>query len=218
VDGYVTFCHKFKYLGSRISYNLRDDNNIEAQLAAANQSMGTLKEVWRNPHFDTYSKYLLFRAIPMNLLLWGCKNWSLQQAVLRKLEVFLHRSIRQILHISMVQVQECHIRNKKICQMFYDIPCVVNMIAARQLDFLGKEVQGPHDSPACRMLTACCQHKRKCGHTYLHNKDIIVQNLRLLFARIPKVVIDDYRSMKDWFKEASHESSWTALVRCLLDK
>jgi hypothetical protein len=30
VDGYVTFCRKFKYLGSRISYNLQDDDDIEA--------------------------------------------------------------------------------------------------------------------------------------------------------------------------------------------
>jgi hypothetical protein len=92
------------------------------------------------------------------------------------------------------------------------------MIAARQLGFLGKVVRGPHDAPACRMLTAYCQHKRKRGRPYLHNKDVIVQNLRLLFARIPKVVINDYGSVKDWFKEASHESYWTALVRCLLDK
>jgi hypothetical protein len=92
------------------------------------------------------------------------------------------------------------------------------MIAARQLGFLGKVVRGPHDAPACRMLTACCQHKCKRGRPYLHNKDVIVQNLRLLFAQIPKVVINDYGSVKDWFKEASHESYWTALVRCLLDK
>ena len=59
---------------------------------------------------------------------------------------------------------------------------------------------------ARRMLTACCQHKCKCGRPYLHNKDVIVQNLRLLFAQIPEVVIDDYGSVKDWFKEASHES------------
>ena len=44
-----------------------------------------------------------------------------------------------------------------------------------------------------------------------------MQNLRLLFAQIPEVVIDDYGSVKDWFKEASHESYWTALVRHLLD-
>jgi hypothetical protein len=154
----------------------------------------------------------------MNLLLQGCKNWSLRQTLLRKLEVFLHCSIRQILHISIVQVRERHICNEKIRQMFYDIPCVVNMIAARQLGFLGKVVQGPHDYPARRMLTACCQHNRKRGRPYLHNKDVIVQNLHLLFSQIPKVVINNYGSMKDWFKEASHEYYWIALVRCLLDK
>ncbi len=102
--------------------------------------------------------------------------------------------------------------------MFYDIPCVINMIAARQLGFLGKVVRGPHDSPACRMLTACCQHKCKRGRPYLHNKDIIVQNLQLLFAQIPKVIINDHGSVKDWFKGASYEAYWTALIRCLLDK
>jgi hypothetical protein len=51
------------------------------------------------------------------------------------------------------------------------------MIAARQLGFLGKVARGPHDALACRMLTACCQHKRKRGRPYLHNKDVIVRNL-----------------------------------------
>ena len=59
-NGYVTFSRKFKYLGSRISYNLCINNNINARLAAASQNMGALKEVWCNPHLDTYSKYLLF--------------------------------------------------------------------------------------------------------------------------------------------------------------
>ena len=92
------------------------------------------------------------------------------------------------------------------------------MSAARQLGFLGKIVQGPHDSPARRMLMACCQHKRKHGRPFLHNEDVIVQNLCLLFARIPEVVINDYGSVKDWFKKALNESYWTALIKCLLDK
>jgi hypothetical protein len=70
VDGYVTFTCKFKYLGSRISFNLCDDDNINDRLAAALQSMGALKEVWHNPCLNTYSKYLLFHAIPINPLLW----------------------------------------------------------------------------------------------------------------------------------------------------
>ena len=96
-DGFVSFTRHFKYLGSYISYNLRDDYDIESRIAAASQSMGALKNVWNNPHMEIYSKYLLFKAIPMNLLLWGCETWSLRQVLLNKLEVFLHRSVRRIM-------------------------------------------------------------------------------------------------------------------------
>ncbi len=58
--GYVTFLRTFKYLGSKISYSLQDNDDVEARIIAASQSMGTLKEVWWNQHLDTYSKYLLF--------------------------------------------------------------------------------------------------------------------------------------------------------------
>ena len=55
--------------------------------------MGAIKKVWDCAHMGRYNKYLLFRAIPVNLLLWGCKTWSLRQTLLVKLEVFLHRSL-----------------------------------------------------------------------------------------------------------------------------
>ena len=74
-NGYVSFTQTFGYLGSLISYNLHNDNDITSQLAAANASMGKLKEIWRNPHLDAYNKYLLFYVIPMNLLLWGAETW-----------------------------------------------------------------------------------------------------------------------------------------------
>ena len=59
-DGFVSFTRTFKYLGSLKSYNLRDDDDITARIAAANASMDALKELWHNPHLDMYSKYLLF--------------------------------------------------------------------------------------------------------------------------------------------------------------
>jgi hypothetical protein len=74
----------------------------------------------------------------MNLLLWGAETWLLQKSKLDKLEVFLHRSIRRILQISMTKVQEQHLCNGKVHDMFYSIPCVRNMIAARQMDFVEK--------------------------------------------------------------------------------
>ncbi len=68
-NGFVSFMQTFQYLGLLITYNLRNNDDITARVATANASMGALKEVWRNPHLDIYNKYILFRVIPMNLLL-----------------------------------------------------------------------------------------------------------------------------------------------------
>ncbi len=55
-DGYVTYCHHFKYLGSFISFSLCDDYDIEKRVTAATQSMGALKNIWDSPHLDIWSK------------------------------------------------------------------------------------------------------------------------------------------------------------------
>ena len=70
-DGFVTFTMHFKYLGSFISYNLRDDFNIDLHIKKAGQAMGALKHFFYNKHVDTYTKHLIFKAIPLNLLLLG---------------------------------------------------------------------------------------------------------------------------------------------------
>ena len=137
-DGYVSFMCTFRYLRSLINYSLRDDDDITARITSAMAAMGALKKVWRNPHLDAYNKYLLCRDIPMNLLLWGAKTWSLRKSQLDQLEVFLHRSIRRILQILMSTVKEEKNRNKRVREMFYSIPCIWNMIAAWQTDFIGK--------------------------------------------------------------------------------
>jgi hypothetical protein len=71
----VTFCRHFKYLGSYISFGLTDNYDIKKRLTLASQSMGALKCVWGSPHLEIWSKYLLFRTIPMNLPLGGYKTW-----------------------------------------------------------------------------------------------------------------------------------------------
>ncbi len=40
----------------------------------------------------------------------------------------------------MTKVHEEQIQNEHIRQMFYDIPCVSNMIAAYQLDLIGRTI------------------------------------------------------------------------------
>ena len=55
-DGYVTFFHNFKYMGTWVSYYLSDDYYITKRLAAANIARGYLGRFWDDPHVDMYSK------------------------------------------------------------------------------------------------------------------------------------------------------------------
>ena len=60
----VTFCSRFKYLDSWVSFSLRDDHDVDKCIASANASMGEMAYFWDDDHVDVYSKYLMFRAIP----------------------------------------------------------------------------------------------------------------------------------------------------------
>jgi hypothetical protein len=87
------------------------------------------------------------------------------------------------------------------------------MIAAQQLDFVGKVVQGPHDRPAQQMLTACCNQVRWVRRPFLHNKEFIMKNLQLLFANVPEVTIDAFGLSKVGLREHPTKSTGINLSR-----
>jgi len=140
-NGFITFSNFFKYLGSIVSYNLQDEREVASRIASASREMEMFHSLWKCSEVELYSKYLIFMAIPLNLLLWGCESWSLKENLAKSLDVFLHRIIRRILGISMLEVREDHVKNITICKNFFDIPDVQKMIAVRQLLFIGKVVQ-----------------------------------------------------------------------------
>ena len=160
-EGFVTFCFHFKYLGSWLSIYLRDNYGARRRIGEANALMGAVKKLWRDHYVDIYSKYMIFWAIPCNLILWGCEIWALRQSLLYKLEVFLHRIFRKILCIRMGQVRKRHVKNSQICTMFYNTPCVRNQVAFRQLNYVGKILRRKGSHVPTRFITAWCDNPRK---------------------------------------------------------
>ena len=130
----------FKYLGNFISYPLHNDFDNQHRLAQASETMGALQEFWIDLAVETRSKYLIFCAIPLNLLLWGCASWAIQESLFKKLKVFCRRSIRKILGISITRVKDEHIKNETVRLFFGSIPSLRCQIAKRKLGFIGEVV------------------------------------------------------------------------------
>ena len=70
-DGFVNFSQHFRYLGTWVSFSFRAVHDVANILVSANASMGAMYKIWDDNNVYTYSKYMLFRAIPCNLLLLG---------------------------------------------------------------------------------------------------------------------------------------------------
>ena len=155
--------------------------------------MGALAKFWTDASVDNRSKYLIFLAIPINLLIWGCEIWALWSPLLKKLEVLLHCSIRRILGISMTEVKDQLIKNETVRRKFFDILNFEEQIATQQLTFIGKLARNSDNHIHTKLLTAWCNHKRRRGGVLHTNKKSIVHNLRLIIPGVDKT-----RALKTW--------------------
>ncbi len=90
------------------------------------------------------------------------------------------------------------------------------MIAAWQMNVVGKMIRGLPDRPSCNMITVCCDHKRRVGRPQMTGKNFMVENLRFLFQDVPTIQIDQYGSLRTWIHEASNKKYWCQPVDQLL--
>ena len=85
----MLFTSELKYLGSLITFQLTDSADIRARIQKANKAMGALAFIWKSPEIDLHTKCLLYKAIPLNLLVWGAENWAQMLRILPFWTVFI---------------------------------------------------------------------------------------------------------------------------------
>jgi hypothetical protein len=84
---YVPFTQEFQYLGSRVTTNLKDVTDINNRLRQAKGQAAALGTFFHSTA-DTWSKRLIFLAIPVNTALYGAESWTLN-VELRRQKIFL---------------------------------------------------------------------------------------------------------------------------------
>ena len=166
-DGQITYCSLFKYLGSLVEPSLKDEAEIRARVRKAQGQVGALMNLFRNPMVPKDFKLLMYQAVPLNTVLWGCESWTLHRQLLRELKAFHHRAIRRILGINMHEVQERRIRNSTVRKEFGPILDIEDEIKYRQLKWLGKLVSKPQTAVARKLLGAHVNNPRKRGRPQL---------------------------------------------------
>ena len=94
---------KFTYLGSTLSWNVVIDDEVKARLARAGVAFGRLYKnvwnVWNRRGITTETKIMVYRAVILTTLLYGCDAWTVYQRHARKLNNFYTTGLRKLMRM-----------------------------------------------------------------------------------------------------------------------
>ena len=98
-------------------------------------------------HIKLHNKYLISLLIPLNILLWGDKTWSLYRDILGSIGVFLYQCVRSFLGINMNNMEEYSITNYSVRSKLYDTIIIDSKIFNSQITYIGGNFTTPSPIP-----------------------------------------------------------------------
>ena len=162
--GRIEEVDEFTYLGSIVSKKGGTDEDIQARIGKARQAFAMLKPIWRSTALTTKTKLRVFGSNVKAVLLYGSKTWRLTKGLEQKLQVFINKSLRNILRIWWPR----KISNKELWRQTGQRP-IEQEIRQRAWGWIGHTLRRSDGHVVKRALEWNPQGKRKRGrpqHTW----------------------------------------------------
>ena len=135
--GFIPFVSQEKMLGSILSSDMSDATEVEARIEAATKAFARLRKPVLGRRDVSYeTKRLVYEALVMSLLLFGCENWALDGKMLGELESFHGNCIRQMCKVSRFHMRFQHISFESLRQKI-GLAMIRKYIDRRKLRWLG---------------------------------------------------------------------------------
>ena len=90
---------EFTYLGSIVNKKGDTDEDIQARSGEARQAFAMLRPIRRSTSLTTKTKLRVFESKVKVVLLYGSENWRLTKGLEQRVQVFINKSLRNILRI-----------------------------------------------------------------------------------------------------------------------
>ena len=90
---------EFTYLGSIVSKKGGTDEDIQTRIGKARQAFTMLRPIWRSTALIIKTKLRVFGSHVRAVLLYCSETWGLTKSLEQKLQVFINKSLRNILWI-----------------------------------------------------------------------------------------------------------------------
>jgi hypothetical protein len=205
---HVHFTDKFCYLGSFITNDLSDKQEITTRLRCASNQIGALMNFFRS-QVPMKTKIQIFMAIPVNTAIYGCESWTLTAAMEKKITAFFHTGLRRIMRINMHQVEEHRIRNEHV-RNCAGVPNLLHIIQQRQFVALGGFARLPTHRLPRKFINAWIAKPRRVGRPFHTLRNSLNESLGAILG---PSVSDRGGAIRDWIPQATEKTAWDRLAR-----
>jgi len=92
---------KFKYLGSQLCKTCTNTLDVNSRIESAAKAFGTLRKcLFVSNSVSTDAKRVVYVAVILSVLLYGCECWSLTEKTLSRLRVFHNQCVRTMCRVT----------------------------------------------------------------------------------------------------------------------
>ena len=97
----VEHVNEFVYLGSKMIKTGGTDEDMKTRIKKAQQAFATLRPVWKSTAISVKTKLRVFNSNVKAVLLNGSATWKVTANISKKIQTFVNKCLRQILHLKL---------------------------------------------------------------------------------------------------------------------
>ena len=142
----------FVYFGANVSNEGGTEDDIKARLGKARAAYNKLDKFWKICQFTIKTKVNVFKSSVISELLYGCETWRRIKADEKKLDAYLHKSLRPMCAT-----------NKEVRRRAGIRETIRDQVARRRWTWLGHVLRMDYHSHSRLALTWVSEGKRKRG-------------------------------------------------------
>ena len=179
---------KFKYLGSTITSDGRNDAEIKIRIGMAKDAFQKMEKVIKNKNITIETRNRILQCYVIPILTYGSECWTISPNMERKLEATEMWFHRRMLHISWKD----HVTNDEVLRRGRTGRKLINRIRAGQMSFLG-HIMRKHGLENI-VVTGKIEGERSRGRPRLNFMKSLSQLLKISEVEI----IERTRNREEW--------------------
>ena len=163
-DGsYMPVVELFKYLGSILSRDCRDDLDVEARIEAASAAFGALRQcLFSSANICLDAKKIVYIGLILSILLYGSETWCLTEKLYNRLRCFHARCVRSMCRVNLLHTRRHRISTADLLDRM-DMNEIDSYITRRQLRWAGHVARMEFERLPRKMLSSWVANRRPRG-------------------------------------------------------